>query len=637
MFLNPAFLLAMAAAAIPLWLHLSRKRKYREMPVGTLRFLNEALRERKRKSRIEEIPLLLLRMAAMALLAFVFARPFFLRAEKGAEKATQTIILLDASGSITPEMAEAARDAATNQLSKTTAGEVKLAQFSDGVQLLDSISAYRPTAGAGTKLDGALGWALDQLLIDGSKAGKVVLISHLASESLPAEPPRVWPPQVALELVPIAPPSVDNAAVRRVSLLTPYVTGEMEIEALVWLPRSRATPEARTVTLEAEGLRQTAVVPPGSERVVFRFHPPREEVRGWISIAGDDAWPADDRRPFAVRWTEPARVLLVDGQPGNTPFEGQAYFIEKALSASGAAHGKSPFKPEIVFALEGRSGAISLDGVRAVALCGVTDLSPASARSLSEFVAKGGGLISVLNEKWTNATTMPLVEAGLFPDAIALTGGEEKFRLAHWDRTHPALAMFDGREGGDLRSLPWRGGFSAQAGHGWKALATLENNQPLLLAKEGGDGKPGPVLVCTHPLNREWSDVPREPEFVPLVKNCFMALGHVEAAPPEPKLITPGIQEQRPIGYHLVEGQLEVVAPDASESLVATASEPAFRAAFGLPDAHATVIAPPAPERTEQRSRPGEFWPWLLLAVLLLLAVENIVATRAQPTTSSAS
>ena len=62
---------------------------------------------------------------------------------------------------------------------------------------------------------------------------------------------------------------------------------------------------------------------------------------------------------------EPARVLLIDGQPGNTPFEGQAYFIEKALSASGAAHGKSPFKPEILFALEGRNGPVDFTGIRA--------------------------------------------------------------------------------------------------------------------------------------------------------------------------------------------------------------------------------------------------------------------------------
>nr|MDQ3623801.1 BatA domain-containing protein [Verrucomicrobiota bacterium] len=431
--LNPAFLLAIAAVGVPLWLHLSRRRKYREMEVGTLRFLHQALRERRKKLRIEELPLLLLRMAAIALLAFVFARPFWPRAEKVPEKEAETLILLDASGSITADMAEDARNAARRAVSNAGATKVQLAQFSDEVQPLDSLEAYRPIAGAPTKIDSALGWALDHFLLAGGSSGKIVLISHVAADALPAQPPRVWPPQVAVELVALQPPSVDNAAVRRVSLLTPYVGEEMELEALVWLPPVRTSEEERTITLEAEGVRETAVVPPGAERDVFRFHPPHAHVRGWVSVAGGDAWPADDRRPFAVHWTEPARVLLVDGQPGSTPFEGQAYFIEKALAASGAAHGKSPFKPEIVFALAGRSGPLELTDVRAIALCGVTELAQASARALAEFVAGGGGLISVLNEQWTPGATAALVEAGLFPEAVALTGGEEKRALASWD------------------------------------------------------------------------------------------------------------------------------------------------------------------------------------------------------------
>src|SRR4030095_16959776 len=373
-----------------------------------------------------EIPLLLLRIAAIALVALVFARPFLPRTETAAESAAEMIILLDASGSVTAEMADAARAAAREAIRKAGSAKLKLAQFSDEVQPLESIDAYRPIVGAPTELEGALSWALDHFLLGNGKAGKVVLISHLAANSLPSQPPRVWHPQVAVEFVPLEPPPVANAAVRRVSLLTPYVAEEMEVEALMWLPANHTAPESRTATLEAEGLRVTAVVPLGSERVVFRFRPPREEIRGWVSVAGGDAWPADDRRAFAVRWSEPARVLLVDGKPGNTPFEGQAYFIEKALVASGAAHGKSPFKPEIVYTLAGRRGPVDLTGVRVVALCGVTELLPDSVRQLAEFVAKGGGLISGLNADWTAGATAALTQEGLFPEAVRFTGGEEK-------------------------------------------------------------------------------------------------------------------------------------------------------------------------------------------------------------------
>ncbi|MDB6154112.1 MAG: hypothetical protein JWL90_2565 [Chthoniobacteraceae bacterium] len=626
--LNPPFLLAVAAMGVPLWLHLSRRRKYQKIEIGTLRFLHQTLRERRKKSRIEEIVLLLLRMSAVGLLAVVFARPFWPRAEKAAEKEAETIILLDASGSITPGMAETARKAAARVISTAGGGKIKIAQFSDEVQPLDSLAAYRPIAGAPTRVGAALGWALDHFILEGGNAGKVVLISHLAAEGLPSQPPRVWPPQMAVELVALKPPSVDNAAVRRLSLLTPYGAEAMEIEALVWMPPGRTSEEDRTVTLEAEGLHETAVVPPGSERVVFRFHPPQAEVHGRVSVTGGDPWPADDQRPFAVHWTEPARVLLVDGQPGSTPFEGEAYFIEKALAASGAAHGKSAFKPEIIFALDGRNGPVDLTGVRAIALCGVTDCSPASARLLADFVARGGGLISVLNDKWTPSAAAALVEAGLFPESIAQTGAEEKRPLVSWDREHPALSLFDGRDGGDLRELPWRDGFGAQAGAGWRALATLDGGHALFLEKEKRDRAAGPVAVCFHPLNRQWSDIPREPLFVPLMKSLFTALGRVEPAAPEARVVSPGARELRPIGCHVVGGVMEVVAPDAGEGLVASASEGAFRAAFGLPTADAIPPALPAPEQAAERTRPGEFWPWLLIGLLLLLALENIVATR---------
>ncbi|MEZ5299605.1 MAG: hypothetical protein R3F11_02890 [Verrucomicrobiales bacterium] len=44
----------------------------------------------------------------------------------------------------------------------------------------------------------------------------------------------------------------------------------------------------RRVALEAEGLRLEQDLADGSRRVVFRFRLPREEIRGWISVAGGD-------------------------------------------------------------------------------------------------------------------------------------------------------------------------------------------------------------------------------------------------------------------------------------------------------------------------------------------------------------
>ena len=637
--ISPAFLCALAAVSLPLWLHLTRRGKYREMPMGTLRFLREVLRERRRRARFDEIPLLLLRLLAVVLLALLFTRPVWPRAENRPASVAETIVLLDASGSVTSGMADAARAAAQRAVSAAGGGMVTLAQFSDAVESIDSLAKYQPRPGAPTNVQAALDWALDRLQTEGRVAGRVVLIGHLAAASLPAKPPRVWPQQFGVELVPLILPTPDNAAVRQVTLLSPFVTEEMELEARVVLPPGAKN---RTVTVEADGVKQSVVAPSGAERVSLRFPAPSGEVRGWVSVAGKDPWPADNRRPFVARWTEQRRVLLVDGRPGSTPFDGQAYFLREALAASGAAHGKSPFRPEIVFGLEGNQGMADLSGVGAVALCGVEDISPGVARALAEFVRTGGGLVIVLNERWTPRATALLVEAGLFPEHVTVTEETITRKLDAWDRSYPPLAPFDGREGGDLRDLKWRDGFDLRADKGWRSLASLDGGHPVLLMKENAAQGAGSVLVIAHPLTRAWTDLPIEPLFVPLMKNLFATVARVPPLASQIELVTPGLHEVRVPGlYDQPDGSIEVVAADPVESLIWPVEPAVFRAAFGFPEPGAAheakiaregVVAMNAPDRAQ----PGEWWPWLALGLCAVLMIENLVATRSRVLDSAA-
>jgi hypothetical protein len=102
-------------------------------------------------------------------------------------------------------------------------------------------------------------------------------------------------------------------------------------------------------------------------------------------------------------------------------------------------------------------------------------------------------------------------------------------------------------------------------------------------------------------------------------------------APGEIPVISPGVQEQRAPGYYVVNDRLELVAPHSDEMLMASAGESAFRHAFGLPTGEVAKLTPQAPEHTETRSRPGEIWPWALIALLILLAAENFAATKPLP------
>ena len=76
-FLHSTYLIGLAAAVIPLIIHLSRSRRTKKMRFSTTRFFTDQFLRSYRMSRLKEIVLLAFRMALFALLAMALARPFF--------------------------------------------------------------------------------------------------------------------------------------------------------------------------------------------------------------------------------------------------------------------------------------------------------------------------------------------------------------------------------------------------------------------------------------------------------------------------------------------------------------------------------------------------------------------------------
>jgi hypothetical protein len=74
-FLNPLLLLGLAAAALPVLLHLLNQRRPREVVFSSVALLKDVQATTTRRVKIEERLLLLLRVLALACLALGFARP----------------------------------------------------------------------------------------------------------------------------------------------------------------------------------------------------------------------------------------------------------------------------------------------------------------------------------------------------------------------------------------------------------------------------------------------------------------------------------------------------------------------------------------------------------------------------------
>jgi hypothetical protein len=96
-FLAPLFLAGAVAAAIPIAIHLFHRRTAPVIEFAAMRYLKGAPVEQSHRRRLRELLLLALRVAALMLLAFAFARPFFEAATAGA---SATVVLIDTSASL---------------------------------------------------------------------------------------------------------------------------------------------------------------------------------------------------------------------------------------------------------------------------------------------------------------------------------------------------------------------------------------------------------------------------------------------------------------------------------------------------------------------------------------------------------
>ena len=74
-FLNLPMLLGLTAISVPIIIHFLNRRKFRTVTWAAMRFVRLSVDQNQRRMKIEDLILLLLRCALLALLALALARP----------------------------------------------------------------------------------------------------------------------------------------------------------------------------------------------------------------------------------------------------------------------------------------------------------------------------------------------------------------------------------------------------------------------------------------------------------------------------------------------------------------------------------------------------------------------------------
>ncbi|HEY8961195.1 MAG TPA: VWA domain-containing protein, partial [Luteolibacter sp.] len=496
-FIHAAFLAAGLAIAVPWLLHLTRKRKYLRIRLGSLQFLDPLVRDRHRMSRVEQWPLLIARCLAVALLALIFARPFFPKPAPAPPVAGEAILLLDASGSITPKQADAIRKQAAKTLSslpQTT--RAVIAAVSDQVEILSSLDAYQPIPGSASGYGKAVDWVVDRAASAPDAIAGVHWFTDLQKSPLPAAPSRLWPSGLTAEIHPVLPPTDSNVAIEQVDLLTPFGSDRWEVEARIRVYGMPGTAPVNLVLTTEEGKQIAGNAPAdgGTVRFTWKGMAKNDLLTGNVAVVrGDDSWPADDQRAFAFPTRQPKRVHLVDGDPGDSPFVSESYFLEKALHASASGKALSPFRATVSPSLP-----TATEPVDVIALCNVSGLTPANARELQQHLERGTGLAIFLGDRTAPASWISAANAGIFPkDLRALPKPGPAF-LRKSDLSHPALAGLSRDSARSLGLVPLMRRFTWPADPAWPVVMEFDDGSPLVAFS-----KQSKIAVITHPANRE--------------------------------------------------------------------------------------------------------------------------------------
>lgn len=590
-FLAPWFLLAAAAAAVPVLLHLIHRQQAPQQAFSTLRFLKQSVERTRRRRRIHDLLLLLLRAGALVLLALGLAGPTLRNARSllGDGRAAVAIVL-DNSASM------ALRDAGRPRWdSAKIAVEQILAtlQPGDAVALLPTCGPPQPAAARWQADPATVRQLLDDCRVSYERAdlaarvaqarellarsdlphGELYVISDLQTVSceglLEPSPSAGEPGQVATPLaaqptvvVDVSATPAPNVAAAKLSLDVTLPAAGMPVQVQVELRNQSATPQPRDVQLWLDGvLVQTSptleLAPGAVQPVSFTLALPGAGFhRGEVRLSGEDGSPQDDRLHFALVANPPFRVAVVQPERHAVDYLQQSYYLQRALALGGT---EAVAVEPLTLAELGERPLSAYDVLYVCNAAPPTD--PAELARWRQFVEAGGAICwffgaeasSVsLNEPQRGLLACPLGES-----RAAGADAPDGWTLAYLAAAHPALGPLT-EPAALYQSVRVQRHtlLDAPQEHGAEVLIGLSDGQPLLVERNLGRGKLLEWGISAHAAD---SNLVVRPFFLPLLGRLTFYLAGVQQTHGSLIAGTPLVPAW---GGATHSGALQVVRPD---------------------------------------------------------------------------
>ena len=569
-FLNAILLAGAAAFLIPLIIHLLNKRRVVTVAWGAMHLLHEALRQKKRNIKVEQLLLLIARISIPILLALCLARPVlsFFRQLPGMNK-NSLIVMLDNSFSMrAPGDAGSARDQARNHLKRifdelpggsdvsiVLAGNPARLLLAQPSTALDVVTAALDSEGslAGpVQLAESLQLVQSEMKRMGNAAREVLVVSDFQQADWKSIAEGGTLPQLdaisksetkpLLTFLRVAGELQENLSIASVEPSAFVVAKEQLIALRTRIQNNGARAyQDIAVHLEADGvrLRTTRVsIAPNAETVLSLSHA--------FDTAGDhsltvrvegDSFPEDNAFSLVIPVREQVNCLLVHGENrSGSALEGDEDFLKIALQPHQSA--EASLKDVI------RTGSVvyhsmrdkALEGAEVMIMANVSKLNDRQLKDTEEFVKAGGGLLifcgTDMDSKWY-AQQFYKGGKGLFPCAMNGYGhvdeGQAPARIISQRFTHPATMYFNDARGLRLQDAAFSHWVKFDKIEGEaRALLSLDRGDALLVEKPFGKGR---VLAVASTANARWTNLPLQPVFVPLAQRLVTYLATQSAAP----------------------------------------------------------------------------------------------------------
>jgi hypothetical protein len=567
-FVQSAFLAGLAALAIPIVIHLFFRLRTKRVDLGTIRFLRIVLEDRARRRKVMRWLLLALRLACVALLVGLFARPYFSQASVTADKEL-VVLLIDRSATMTLKgergrhLDQAIADALEVLRRTGESARVEAAFFDHQVlpirppedsngatdigRMIQESASLSPQYGA-TSYGAAMTWARDILVSAPPGPKQLHLFTDLQRSGLDWTEVAPMPPEVEAHLHNYSRPIVNNVAVTEVKAARTWIRpgdattvsatvlhggafavegiplvleiGRLPDETPDWkVPVAERRVDFASISGRITQRERVTLEPGGSTTIEFEVPALSEgNWQGRVFLEYDDDLAFDNQQYFAVSATPAYRVLVVSGQTEDaSPLVGETHFLEAALrlATPGESYSQSPFLPEL-FLYHSNGTLPQLSRYEAVVLADVDQITPADSELIAAYVRSGGRLLIFLGDRTSSENLESLRSAGLSPGTLGPVEStrDVPWRIAGWDRKHPIFQPFNDPQHGDLRKLIFAASQRVAPADDVQVLATLDTGNPLLLEQHVGDGT---ALWVTVSCGRDWSDWTRTPLYLPIV------------------------------------------------------------------------------------------------------------------------